>query len=123
MGHGSDIQRLETTATYCPNTDTFEINSPSVSSAKWWIGDLGVHCTHAALFSQLIINNKPMGLHVFVVPIRDPKTMKPLLGVEVGDIGPKHGFNTKDNGYAIFTKVSIPRRNMLMKYHKVSNNG
>lgn len=55
--------------------------------------------------------------------MRDPTTFKPLPGVEVGDIGPKHGFNTKDNGYALFKQVVIPRRNMLMKYHVVSKEG
>lgn len=54
------------------------------------------------------------------MPIRDPKTFKTLPGVEAGDIGPKQGFNTKDNGYVIFRNVSIPRKNMLMKYHVVS---
>jgi len=41
----------------------------------------------------------------------------------VGDIGPKFGFNCKDNGYLIFNNIKIPRRNMLMKYHKVSKEG
>jgi acyl-CoA oxidase len=94
-----------------------------VSSAKWWIGDLGVHCTHSALFAQLIINGKKHGLHAFLVPIRDPTTFKPLPGVEVGDIGPKQGFSTKDNGYVLISNMKIPRRNMLMKYHVVSKDG
>ena len=79
-----------------------------------------MHCTHAALFAQLIIDNKSYGIHCFVVPIRDPKTFKTLPGVEAGDIGPKQGFTTKDNGYAIFNNTVIPRKNMLMKYHVVS---
>ena len=81
LGHGSDIQRLETTATYNKDNETFTINSPTVGSTKWWIGDLGVHCTHAALFAQLIIDGKNHGLHAFLVPIRDPKTFKTLPGV------------------------------------------
>ena len=123
LGHGSDIQRLQTTATYEPESETFVINSPTISSAKWWIGDLGVHCTHAALFAQLIIKGKNYGLHAFLVPIRDPKTLKPLKGVEVGDIGPKQGFNTKDNGYCLIRNMNIPRKNMLMKFQTVSKQG
>lgn len=38
-------------------------------------------------------------------------------------MGPKHGFQIKDNGYAIFSNFRIPRRNMLMKYHTVSKQG
>lgn len=99
------------------------INSPTTASAKWWIGELGVYSTHAALFAQLIIDGKSYGLHTFLVQVRDPKTMKPLPGVEVGDVGPKQGFNTKDNGYCIFNNIRIPRKYMLMKYHVVSKEG
>ena len=49
--------------------------------------------------------------------------MKTIPGVEAGDIGPKQGFTTKDNGYALFRNLVIPRRNMLMKYHVVSKEG
>lgn len=60
---------------------------------------------------------------MFIVPIRDLKTHKPLEGIEVGDIGPKYGYNAKDNGYARFTNVRIPRENMLMKFTKVTKEG
>lgn len=51
-----------------------------------------------------------------MVPIRDFDTHKPLPGVEVGDIGPKMGYSTKDNGYLRFSNVRIPRFNMLSRY-------
>lgn len=41
LGHGSNVQGLETTATYIPETDEFEINSPYLTASKWWIGGLG----------------------------------------------------------------------------------
>jgi acyl-CoA oxidase len=112
-----------TTATYDPKTEEFIINTPDVNAAKWWIGDLGLYCNHAAVFAQLIINGKGYGVHVFIVPIRDPKTFKTLDGVEAGDIGPKLGFQNKDNGFAIFKNKRIPRVNMLMKYQVVSKEG
>lgn len=83
---------------------------------------MGIFCNHACVFAQLIIKGKNYGVHAFVVPVRD-KNHKPFAGVEVGDIGPKVGYNTKDNGYLILTNYRIPRTNMLMKYHKVSKNG
>jgi acyl-CoA oxidase len=55
LAHGSDIKNLMTTATYDSQTETFIINTPSVGATKWWIGDLGLYCNHAALFAQLII--------------------------------------------------------------------
>lgn len=40
LGHGSDVQNLETTAVYDKNTEEFILNTPTVSATKWWIGDL-----------------------------------------------------------------------------------
>lgn len=57
-----------------------------------------------------------------MVPIRD-KDHKPLPGVEVGDIGPKMGYNCKDNGYLMMKNIKIPRKNMLMKFQRVSKEG
>ena len=95
------------------------MNTPNSKAAKWWIGDLGVFCTHACVFAQLITKEKKHGVHAFVVPIRD-KQHRLLPGVEAGDVGPKFGFNGKDNGYLVMSNVKIPRKNMLMKYHRVS---
>lgn len=64
-----------------------------------------------------------MGIQAFYVPIRDIETHRALPGIEVGDIGPKFGFTAKDNGYCIFNKVRIPRRNMLMRYVNVDKEG
>ena len=58
-----------------------------------------------------------------MVQIRDLDSHRPLPGIEVGDIGPKFGFNAKDNGYCIFKDVRIPRRNMLMRYVVVDRQG
>lgn len=44
-------------------------------------------------------------------------------GVECGDLGPKFGFHSKDNGFLRLDKVRIPRRQMLMKYAKVNKEG
>lgn len=51
------------------------------------------------------------------------KSHLPLEGVEVGDIGPKYGYNTKDNGYLRFNQFRIPKENLLSKYMKISNEG
>jgi hypothetical protein len=57
--------------------------------------------------AQLIIGNKPFGPHPFVCQIRDMKTHEPLEGVHVGDIGPKFGYNTMDNGFLLFNRKSL----------------
>ncbi|OMH86369.1 putative peroxisomal acyl-coenzyme A oxidase [Zancudomyces culisetae] len=99
MGHGSNIRSLETTATFIEETGEFELNSPTLTSTKWWIGSLGVACTHACVIAQLIVKGKNYGIFPFVVPIRSTVDHKPLPGVYIGDIGPKFGVNVMDNGY------------------------
>jgi acyl-CoA oxidase len=41
----------------------------------------------------------------------------------VGDIGPKIGFLTKDNGYMLLNHVRIPRTNMLSRYVGINKEG
>ncbi|KAG6439114.1 hypothetical protein O3G_MSEX000496, partial [Manduca sexta] len=47
----------------------------------------------------------------------------PLPGIKVGDIGPKMGLNAVNNGFMGFDNIRIPRRNMLMKYAQVLEDG
>ena len=47
------------------------------------------------------------------------ETHQPLDGVCVGDIGPKFGYNTMDNGYLLLNKVKIPHANMLARFSRV----
>ncbi|CCG80995.1 Acyl-CoA oxidase [Taphrina deformans PYCC 5710] len=125
LGHGSNVQGLETSATFDRDSQSFIIDSPTLTSAKWWVGGLGTVANHAVVQAQLIIAGKNLGPHLFIVPIRDLKTHVPLAGVEVGDIGPKHygGFNMNDNGFARFDKVKIPAANFLCRYAKVDSEG
>ncbi|KAM4585468.1 peroxisomal acyl-coenzyme A oxidase 1 isoform 2-T2 [Odontesthes bonariensis] len=123
MGHGTHLRGLETTATYDPATQEFVLNSPTVSSIKWWPGGLGKSSNHAIVLAQLHSIGKCHGLHAFIVPIRDMSTHEPLPGIVVGDIGPKFGFNEVDNGFLKLENVRIPRENMLMKYAKVEPDG
>jgi acyl-CoA oxidase len=46
-----------------------------------------------------------------------------LKGVKSGDMGPKFGYQSKDNGWAIFNQVRIPRLNMLMGLAEVEKDG
>jgi acyl-CoA oxidase len=51
------------------------------------------------------------------------QTYELLPGIEAGDIGPKFGYNSKDNGYMIFRGVRIPRDNMLKRFAEVDPEG
>jgi acyl-CoA oxidase len=44
-------------------------------------------------------------------------------GIQAGDMGPKMGYNTQNNGWCMFDNVRIPRTQMLMKYVQVDSEG
>ncbi|KAF4213842.1 hypothetical protein CNMCM8980_003933 [Aspergillus fumigatiaffinis] len=119
LGHGSNVRGLETTATWNPEDKTFTIHSPSLTASKWWIGSLGRTANHAVVMAQLFIAGKNYGPHPFIVQIRDLETHQPLENIYVGDIGPKFGYNTMDNGFLLFNNVKIPHINMLARFSRV----
>lgn len=119
LGHGSNVRGLETTATWLPEEKCFVLHSPHLTASKWWIGGLGLTANHAIVMAQLIIGGKSYGPHPFVVQIRDLKTHQPLENIHIGDIGPKFGYNTMDNGFLLFNKVKIPHISMLARFSQV----
>ncbi|KAI9499269.1 acyl-CoA dehydrogenase/oxidase C-terminal [Zychaea mexicana] len=119
LGHGSNVQGLETTATYIPETNEFELHSPHLSSAKWWIGALGKTANYAVIMARLIIHGKDYGSHTFCAQIRSLEDHRPLPGLTIGDIGPKFGYNGVDNGFMMFDHFRIPHISMLAKYAQV----
>jgi acyl-CoA oxidase len=81
--------------------------------------------THALVQASLHIASTNYGPHLFIVPIRSPKTLTPLPNIEVGDIGSKafNGLASSDNGFVRFHRVNIPRKNMLQRYSQVTSSG
>ena len=41
----------------------------------------------------------------------------------MGDIGPKFGYDSKDNGYLRFKNVRIPRTNLFSRFFEVDREG
>ncbi|KAF9456699.1 acyl-CoA dehydrogenase/oxidase C-terminal [Collybia nuda] len=126
LGHGTNVARLETTATYIPETREFEINSPTLTSSKWWIGALGRTSTHGVVQAKLILpGGKDVGPHLFFVQLRNLEDHTVLPGIIIGDIGPKAlaGNSPNDNGFAKFDHIRIPKENMLSKFAQVTDDG
>jgi acyl-CoA oxidase len=125
-GHGSDVQRLETTATYDPDTQEFVIDSATPTARKDYIGGAAETATVAAVFAQLITtkNGEPEehGVHCFVVPIRDDEG-NDLPGVATSDNLYKGGLPGVDNGRILFDHVRVPRENLLNRYGDVAPDG
>ena len=84
---------------------------------------MGRYSSHAIVFARLLVDDKDYKVQPFIVHLRDLQTWKHLKGVETGDLGPKYGYITKDNGWAKFNQVRIPRRNMLMGVASVDKGG
>uniref|UniRef100_A0A8C9EJG5 Acyl-coenzyme A oxidase n=1 Tax=Pavo cristatus TaxID=9049 RepID=A0A8C9EJG5_PAVCR len=124
LSHGTNTKGIRTTATFDHNTQEFIINSPDFEAAKFWVGNMGKHATHAVVYAQLYTpDGQCQGLHSFIVQIRDTKTLLPMPGVMVGDIGKKIGQNGLDNGFAMFHNVRIPKESILNITGDVSPEG
>lgn len=125
-GHGSNVQSLETTATYDAATEEFVINSPTPTSRKDYIGGAAETATVAAVFAQLITtqDGKPVnhGVHCVLVPIRDGQG-NDLPGVTTSDCRYKGGLPGVDNGRIMFDHVRVPRESLLNRYGDVAPGG
>ena len=79
---------------------------------------MGRNANHAIVFARLIVpdetgENNDYGVAPFIVQIRDSKNHKHLPGIKTGDMGPKFGYASKDNGWMIFDNVRVPSENLL----------
>ncbi len=121
-GHGSNVQALETTATYDAEAGEFVIDTPTASACKDYIGNVAEHAHLAVVFAQLIVGGASHGVHALLVPVRDQDgTVRP--GVTIEDDGPKLGLKGVDNGRLAFDSVRIPRESLLNRYADVDEQG
>lgn len=129
MLKGSNVQGLRTIATFDSVTDEFIIDTPNDGAIKWWIGNAAVHGKFATVFARLILlahDSKgvfDMGVHAFIVLIRDLKTHQPLLKIEINNRGHKICLNGVNNGALRFRSVRIPRDNLLNRFGGVIRDG
>ncbi|WP_406688358.1 acyl-CoA dehydrogenase [Saccharopolyspora sp. ID03-671] len=127
-GHGSDVQRLRTTATYDETTQEFVVHTPHEAARKEYIGNAARDGRMAVVFAQLITGGngntgaESHGVHALLVPIRD-EAGNPCEGVRIEDCGRKAGLNGVDNGRLYFDRVRVPRENLLNRYGDVAEDG
>ena len=122
LGHGSDVQSLETTITYLPETDELEVNSPTSTATKAYLGNAGRDGRMAAVFGQLYVDGEHHGVHVVLVAIRD-EDGNDLPGVTTGDQGHMGGLLGVDNGTLSFDHVRVPRLMLLDRYGGIDADG
>ncbi|MGN6413204.1 acyl-CoA dehydrogenase family protein [Flexivirga sp.] len=122
VGHGSNVQALETTATYDDSTREIIIDTPTESGVKTYIGNAARDARLAVVFAQLVTGAGRHGVHAVLVPVRDD-TGKPLPGVTIGDNGAKGGLPGVDNGTFAFDKVRVPKDNLLGAFGDIDDDG
>ncbi|WP_203566583.1 acyl-CoA dehydrogenase family protein [Aestuariimicrobium ganziense] len=122
LGHGSDVQSVETTITWLPDSSEFEVHSPTPSATKAYIGNAGQHGKWAAVFGQLVVHGENHGVHVALVQIRDDE-LNDMPGVTTGDQGHKGGLLGVDNGTITFDHLRVPREQLLDRYGGVDESG
>ena len=122
LGHGSDVASIETTITYLPETDELEIDSPTPTATKAYLGNAGAHGKWAVVFGQLIVGEENEGVHVAVVRIRN-EDLSDAAGVTTGDQGHKGGLLGVDNGTLRFDHVRVPRTHLLDRHGGIDADG
>lgn len=124
VGGGSDVQGLQTVATYDHATRSFTVDTPVEGARKTYIGNAALHGRMMVVFAQLKMDkdSESKGVHAFLVPVRDDKGAV-LPGVTIGDNGHKVGLNGVDNGTIAFDKVKIPYDAMLDKLSSINEAG
>lgn len=121
VGHGSNLKCLETIALWDDKMESFILNTPTESAMKCWIGNAACHATHGIVFAQLIYNNQNVGLHPFLVQLRNKDGTLPNISIK--DNGFKKGLNGVDNGMISFNNLIIPRESLLAKFGYIDNYG
>jgi len=121
-GHGSNVRDLETVARYEADTGEFVIDTPHEEARKDWIGNAALHGRLATVFARLLVGGEDHGIHALLVPIRSPEG-DIMPGVEIEDRGAKVGLEGVDNGLLRFTRVRVPRTNLLDRFATVDEKG
>jgi len=127
IGQGSDVQNLQTTATYDAATQEFVVDTPVPSAEKAYIGGAGRDARMAAVFAQLVTHDADgselrHGVHCLLVPIRD-ESGADLPGIRTRDHRDKGGLLGVDNGLITFDHVRVPREALLNRFGDVSPEG
>lgn len=123
LNHGTNVDGLETTATWDGGRCGFVVHTPHWAAQKYWPGNIACDGEMAAVFCRLIMPSGDKGVHVVLVPLRDRRTKALLPGIHVRDIGVKEGLNGIDNGGLWFDHVFVPREALLNRFADVSPDG
>jgi acyl-CoA oxidase len=121
-GHGSNVQGLQTTATYDPATQEFVIDTPDESATKDFIGNAARDGRLGIVFARLLVGAADRGIHALIIELRDEDGRVPDR-ITIEDCGEKLGLNGVDNARVSFDQLRVPREALLDRYAHVSPEG
>lgn len=123
LGNGSSLKGIETQAIYNVEKQQFIINSPTITSSKFWVGGKGLHANYTILIARLTIENVDYGPHAFIVQIRNFRSHKVVDGAFIGEIGPKMGLLSSDHGFARYEFLALPKTALLNRFCNIDKFG
>lgn len=125
LAHGTQVSHLETTATYIPETQEFELFTPRLESCKWWIGGLARTASHCVIQARLVLPEGDKGPHLFLLQLRNLDDYSVRPGITIGDIGSKSygAHSAVDNGFMRLDRVRVPLSAMLSRFASVTQDG
>ena len=107
---------VNTTCTWDPKTETFDLHCPNEDAYKNWISQ-GMTADVAVAVATLMIEGKSYGPHAFFMQFRRNGELVP--GITIGDMGGKTIGNDLDNAWIRFDHVKLPKSALLNKYCEV----
>ena len=123
LGHGSNAREIETVAYWDAKTNEFVLSTPTETAQKIYIGNLAQHANWAVVFAQLVVGTKHVGVHAFVIQIRDDKSENLMPNLRILDCGPKAGLNGVDNGRLWLDNYRAPKSALLDKFASINDAG
>ena len=123
LGFGNNAVQMQTTAELDERSDEWIINTPTTVAKKYWITNGACHSQWAVVFARMLVKGEDHGVHAFLCRIREDKTLTPLPGVDIEDMGHKMGCNGVDNGILTFADLRVPRDALLDAFTQVDREG
>ena len=121
-GHGSDVQQLQTTATYDPETEEFVIRHPDRRRPQGVHRQRGLPRAHGGRVRAAVVAGEHHGVHALVVPLRDEHgTCSRASGSRTA--GRRWGSTGSTTAGIWFDAVRVPREALLNRYGDVDADG
>ncbi|UQA91390.1 acyl-CoA dehydrogenase family protein [Streptomyces halobius] len=116
-GAGNDAAELQTTATWDPDSDTFELHTPHAAAQKQMpnTSPLGGG-KDGVVAARLRTHDTDHGVLLFHVPITDDDG-RPLPGIRIRQLPDRSGDHPLDHCLTSFDRVQLPRHALLEGDH------